>query len=260
MPPSFFTPLDDGLFSPTDYTIGPWSREAQHGGPPAALLGRAIEKEAGPEKQVVRVVFDILKPVPLTPLRVETKVVRPGKRVALIESSLSSEQGIVMRASGWALRVTELELPEESVVKADPPPGPEGYADMNPSDITTPLSYLHATEWRFVRGGFFEPGPAIAWLRTVVPLVEGEEDSPLVRVLAVADSASGVSGALDFAKWLYINTDLSVYLHRMPEGPWILVDAITRPGESGVAVATADLSDERGHIGASSQALLIDPR
>lgn len=247
------------MFLPTDFTIGPWSRDAQHGGPPAALLGRAIEREAGADKQIVRISFDILKPVPLAPLVVETKVVRPGKRVSLIESSLSADGEVVMRASAWAIRIAELDL-EASEANEPAPQGPEACPSMDPSTVVPPTSYLHGTEWRFASGGFFEPGPAVAWLRTRVPLIEGEEDTPLTKVLAVADSASGVSGAVDFLEWLYINTDLSVYLHRMPEGPWIRIDAVTRVEPTGVAVATAILSDEKGRIGTSSQALFVAHR
>lgn len=255
---SFFRGSSDGTFTPTDFTIGPWSRDAQHGGPPAALLGRALERTAGADKQIARVTFDILKPVPLRPLSIVTTVVRPGKKVALIDAVLRTDDDVVMRASAWALRVDKLDLPERA--PDDPPSPPDRYDVMNPSDVVPPTTYLHGTEWRFVSGAFLEPGPAVAWIRTRVPLVGGEEDSPLVKVLAVVDSASGVSGALDFHSWLYINTDLSVYLHRMPRGDWIKVDATTTPEASGNALCSARLYDEHGPIGTSSQALFVAPR
>lgn len=254
---SFFKKHDE-LFVPSDLTIGPWSRDAQHGGPPAALLGRTIERAAGEDKQVVRVVFDILRPVPVKPLSVTTNVVRPGKKVTLIEATLACDGEVVMRASAWAIRIAELEIPGPP--SDVPQSSPELYEPMDPSTIVPPTSYLHGTDWRFVSGAFLEPGPAVAWIRTRVPLVEGEEDSPLVKVLAVADSASGVSGALDFSEWLYINTDLSVYLHRLPRGPWIKIDAVTTPEPAGVALTSARLYDEHGPIGTSSQALFITPR
>ncbi|MEA2499033.1 MAG: hypothetical protein QOH26_1438, partial [Actinomycetota bacterium] len=157
MSSSFYARGGDGVFLPSDYTIGPWSREAQHGGPPAALLGRALEKEAGPEKQIVRITYDILKPVPLTPLEVQSKVVRPGKKVALIESSMQSDGVTVMRAAGWAIRTAELDLPA-SGAEEEPPEGPDGYAGMGPWEPDPRTNYLRATEWRFVAGGFFDPG------------------------------------------------------------------------------------------------------
>lgn len=258
MTEAFFIPRGESLFEPTDFTIGPWSRDAQHGGPPAALLGRSLALSAGTGQQLARVVFDILRPVPLQPLTVTTNVIRPGKKVSLIEASLHCDDQLVMRASAWAMRTAEMDLPGPSpdVEQASP----DNYERMDPSLITEHTSYLHGTEWRFVSGSFFEPGPAVAWIRTLVPLVAGEEDSPLTKVLAVADSASGVSGALEFHKWVYINTDLSVYLHRMPRGPWIKIDAITTPEATGTALASGRLYDEQGPVGTSSQALFIEPR
>lgn len=207
--------------------------------------------------QVARIVFDILRPVPLERCSIATRVIRPGKKVMLVEGSLTVGGELVMRASAWLIRETQLDLPQPN----DAPlrPGPEGLERWDLG--STPGShYLHATDWRFVRGGFLEPGPATAWIRTLVPLVEGEEDSPLTHVLAVADSSSGVSGALDFSEWVYINTDLSVYLHRLPVGPWICIDSETVVQPSGSGLASGILFDERGRVGTSSQSLYVAPR
>ena len=115
-------------------------------------------------------------------------------------------------------------------------------------------------DYRFVKGAFHELGPALGWLRMKVPLVEGEEPSPLVRVMAAADSGNGVSAVLDWNEWLFINTDLSVHLHRMPEGEWIGLDAVTIPEPNGVGMADTKLLDERGPIGRAAQWLLIGRR
>jgi hypothetical protein len=48
-------------------------------------------------------------------------------------------------------------------------------------------------DWRFARGGFLEPGAATAWMRMRVQLVEGEEPSPLTRVLVAAAGGSAVA-------------------------------------------------------------------
>ena len=79
------------------------------------------------------------------------------------------------------------------------------------------------------RGAFRELGPATVWMRMRHPLVAGEEPTPLQRVLAAADSGNGVSATLDLARYLFINVDLSVHLHRLPAGEWVCLDAITVP-------------------------------
>lgn len=255
---AFYVRQASDRYLPTDYTIGPWGPDAQHGGPPSALLGRTIEQAHGEGKQVTRITFDILKPIPLEPLTVATRVLRPGKKVELIEASLSTGEETVMRASAWLIRKTDLQIKaggEKTYF-----PEPSTVSEMDAETVAPGRNYLHATDWRFVKGDFLEPGPAVAWLRTRVPLIKGEEDSALTHVLAVADSASGVSGSLDFFKWVYINTDLSVYLHRLPRGSWICLDAVTTPQPNGVGLASATLYDEFGQIGTSSQSLYIAPR
>src|SRR3989442_1263313 len=59
------------------------------------------------------------------------------------------------------------------------PPLPDAEAPM-PAQLES--GYLKAIEWRPLRGGFVEPGPAAAWTRTRVPVVEGEEPTGLQRV------------------------------------------------------------------------------
>jgi hypothetical protein len=115
-------------------------------------------------------------------------------------------------------------------------------------------------EYRFVAGAFMEPGPATVWMRPNVPLLPGEEFTPLQRVLVAADSGNGVSSALDWRSYLFINVDLSVHLHRMPEGDWVCLDAVTLPEHNGVGLADTHLFDQRGPIGRGLQTLLVGER
>jgi hypothetical protein len=111
-----------------------------------------------------------------------------------------------------------------------------------------------------VRGFFATPGPATVWGRMRYPLVEGEEPSPLQRVLVVADSGNGASSELDPRAWWFINPELSVHLHREPVGEWVCLDAVTHVSDGGVGLATSVLADEQGAIGVGAQALLVSPR
>jgi hypothetical protein len=121
-------------------------------------------------------------------------------------------------------------------------------------------SYFTAMEWRGAGGGFFEPGPAAVWMRARVPLVEGEEPSPLARVLLAADSGNGISSVASPRDYLFINTELTVHLFRLPIGEWVCVDAVSRIDPSGVGVAESILWDEVGRIGRGNQSLLVAPR
>ncbi|TMK59186.1 MAG: thioesterase family protein [Actinobacteria bacterium] len=259
---AFYEP-DGDLFRATELTRGPWDPGAQHAGPPAALLGFAIERlPEADEFQVGRVTFEILRSVPIGPVRVEAQVARPGKRVQMFEAALSDAEGeVLMRARGWRLRKARLDLPGEALLASQPPAPPEeGRAsDFFPTEQEH--GYHSAMEVRFVAGGFLEPGPATAWLRMRQPLVAGEEPTPLQRLLVAADVGNGISAALDFRRFLFINVDLTVHLERMPKGEWIGVDAATLPRPNGIGTAESTLFDvDNGRVGRALQTLLISER
>ena len=255
---AFFIPDWDNRFIATQNTRGPWSPDAQHGGPPAALLGRAVERAGGEGMFVARCTFDILGPVPIAPLDVEARVVRPGKKVQLVEATLSADGKPVMRVASWLIRTQDLEF-DTPPIPDSPPPGPEEGEAMDAFNDWE-ASYVKSMDWLFVDGAFFEHGPATAWFRMRMPLVQGEKPTPLQRVLCAADSASGISTAIDFNKWIYINTDLTVYLHRMPVGEWICLQAQTTPELHGVGFTNSLIRDVDGPIGRSGQSLYIAPR
>ena len=97
---------------------------------------------------------------------------------------------------------------------------------MFPFDV----GYHTAMESRFVSGSFIERGPAVCWMRMRVPLVDGQPIAPLTRVLVAADSGNGISNILDLREHLFVNPDLSVHLHRYPDGEWVCLQSETSIG------------------------------
>ena len=97
-------------------------------------------------------------------------------------------------------------------------------------------------------------------MRLAVPIVAGEEPSPLERVAAASDFGNGVSSVLDFEHYLFINPDLTVYIDRPAVGEWICLDARTTLGTPGVGLAQSLLWDVHGPLGRSLQSLLIEKR
>ena len=103
---------DGDRFRPTELTRGPWSADAQHGGPPAALLAFCVERHAGTaDTQVARMTVELLRPVPLVPLAVTVRTLRPGKKVQLVEATLRAGDGEVARATALRIRIADLPLP-----------------------------------------------------------------------------------------------------------------------------------------------------
>ena len=255
---SAFYERDGDAFVPSELTRGPWDPGAQHAGPPSALLGRAVEAEG---TLIGRMTIEVLRPVPLAPLAVTSGVIRPGRNVELLEAALYEAGGgdrpPIARATAWRLRT------DDGVAALDsgpPPPGPEAGGERPFFPTGQDVGYHTAMDYRFVDGGFIEPGPARVWLRMRQPLVAGEPVSPLARVLVAADSGNGVSAALDYRRHLFINTELSVHLVREPAGEWVLLDAITYVGPHGVGLSESVLYDETGRLGSAAQTLLVRRR
>lgn len=256
---AFFVPDGDG-FGSTELTRGPWDPSSQHGGPPAALLGRAVERGAGRDNlQVVRMTFEILRPVPIDRLRIETEVVRAGRSTQLATATLSAGPVELMRARALSIRTAALELPDD-LAQTPPPPGPEHGEGLGFFPTGQAVGYHTAMEYRFLEGGFLERGPASVWMRMRFPLVPGEDPSPLCRVLIAADSGNGVSGAVDFRHYVFINPDLTVYLHRAAEGEWVCLQARTTIEPHGIGLAESVLHDEHGPFGRGLQSLFVAPR
>jgi hypothetical protein len=253
---AYFEPLGDGRFRATEHTSGPWDPGAQHAGPPSALLARALEALApNPERVLARVTLEILGPVPVAEVEVQAAVVRPGRSVEMLEAELRAGGRTAMRARAWTmLRAAADDVHNSSAA----PPRPDA---ESPGPTRWPYSgYLRSVEWRFAEGGWDAPGPATVWSRLRVGVVPDAEPSPLQRVLAVADSGSGISWELPFTDWLFINPELTVHVQREAQGEWISLDAETTIVRGGTGLARSVLCDDRGPVAYGAQSLLVVPR
>jgi hypothetical protein len=260
VPEAFYEP-DRAQFLATELSRGPWDPAMQHAGPPAALIGRAIERLPDSAAfELGRVTFEILGPVPIGPVEVGVRIVRPGRRVQLVEAELAAGGETLIRARAWRLRVAELDLPAEAIVAPPPPDGPERGSAPEFFPTGDEHGYHTGMEFRSISGGFLEPGPATVWLRMRRPLVAGEEPSALQRLLIVADVGNGISASLDYGRFVFINVDLTVQIERMPAGEWVCVDAVTLPQPNGRGTAESVLYDQEGRIGRALQTLLIFER
>jgi len=251
-----FYEQDGGVFVSTPWSRGPWSLDSQHGGPPAALLGRAIELlPTDVPMQVSRFTIEILRPIPVVPLRVESKVVRPGKRVQFCEAALLNGADPVALVRAWRIRAGDGEAP--LVTDGDVPRAPFECPELEfPPEPKE--SYMHGMEWRTADGKPFN-GPSTVWFRARIPLVAGEEPSPLQRLLLAADCGNGISAEVDFSS-LFINVDLSVHVTRLPKGEFVALRARTRIEPTGVGVASSSLWDEHGRLGTGAQSLYVGPK
>ena len=260
-----FTRVDDDVVRAQGYARGPWSPDALHGGPVAALLAGAAEVVLGPATPVSRLTIDLERPVPLADLRITSALVRPGRKVQVVEVAVHATDGTrLARATALGVRRLPVELPGDVLGPVGgsglglsvPDPSAESPISWHPD---TDLRYFHtdAIEW----GGLHrsEDGAVSVWTRLAVPVIGGESISPLQRAAATADFMNGVSSRLPFGEWVFINPDLTITLHRAAVGEWVGVRAVTRLDTLGVGTAEGDLYDVDGRIGHAVQALLVEP-
>ena len=263
MADALFTPVDGERVLPTDHARGPWSPDSLHGGPVAALLAGAAEALLD-DLQPARTTVELLRPVPVAPLAVAARPLRPGRKVRLVGAELATEDGtVVATATVLGIRTAEVAVPE-AMDLPDPPPSPDAAPAAARGTVAVRDDYdaFHNTgvEHRFVRGAFEDRGPATDWIRLRVPVLPDQAPSPLQRVMAAADFGNGVSALADFSELLFINPDLTVHLHRLPAGEWVCIEAATVLEPQGIGLAQSRLWDADGLLGRALQSLLVEGR
>lgn len=257
---ALYTPDDASTFTASEWTRGPWDRGLQHGGPPAALMLRAMEREAARvgDLQLARLTVELLRGVPIGRCALTTETTRSGRKTLGLACELAVAGRPCARAHGLFVRRADIPVPAELVPRADAP-DPLSWPARVFSFFDEPVGYHTAMEVRYGTGPF-APGTGAAWLRLRGRLVAGEEPSPAQRVAIAADAINGVGFALDFRRYTFINADLTIYLHREPLGPWVLLRAAHLAQPAGLGLVDAELADMRGPIGRALEAQVIDPR
>jgi acyl-CoA thioesterase len=271
---AIFIPQGDA-FMPTAHAGSPWGPGLLHGGPPAGLLARAIELAKGdPDLHVSRLTIDLFRPVPSEPLRTTVRTLRAGRRIAVLEASLMAGDVEVSHATALLLRQSEVDLPAEALPAERWVPAHEGVPTTSmsatfrtdddgrrrgPSGGAMLPGFHTVVEVRRVGG---EPGTgrATAWIRIPVPFVAGEETSPLVRVAALSDFGNALGHVRPNEDVGFINADISLYLHRLPEGEWVCLEAHGVAQEHGLGMVETVVLDMHGPIGRVCQALIVNRR
>jgi len=261
---------DGERFVPTEHARGPWDPRALHGGAPAALLTDAFQRmEPGSELAIARLGFEFLRPIPFAPLTLSTRILRAGRRVQELAGELRAGGELVCRASALRMQQVppDLPMPDPRVPGATAPP-PD--APLPPPESGQPVRFsldgsreasfaATAMEMRWL-GDAHAPGPGRVWMRLRQPLVPGESLTPLTRLAASADFGNGVSATLPFDRFLFINADLAIHLHRPPSGDWIGLDSRTLLSAGGTGLAESVLHDAAGPAGRAFQALVVQAR
>jgi hypothetical protein len=257
---SAFLALDNGAYRASALTRGPWHPDHQHAGPPIALAAREIERAAAAlgMTHIARLTANLYRPIPIAELSIEVREDYAGRNAAHLSASLNAGGKELARFTALAQREAGMEI--ASVIPGHPlPMAPrpvqESAAATFPFDPEL-IGYQDLVECRIAEGKFFR-GPSAVWFRMRYPLVLGEEPSALQRVAVAADSGNGISAVLDFRRYVFVNSDLTINLLRRPQGEWICIDARTLVGPAGGGIAEARIFDPLGLAGRLTQSLSI---
>lgn len=251
--------FDGSSYMPSEFTRGPWRPDAQHGGPPSALLVHLCEPEAREHEFIAQLDVELVGPVPLSPLVPSVARRQISTRVARVDANLLSEDVVVAHASALLLKTSELDDPDwVSDDVAMPHPPVEAAVDpprWASGDITT--YHRNAVEHRFTAGSFLRPGPAADWIRLRMPVVEGSEPSGLERMAAAADFGSGISAVYPAdSRTGLINVNTVISMYRPMVGEWVSLDSVTHLGPQGTGLGITQLGDVDGRVGVATQSLL----
>jgi len=253
--PPFFT-VDGDHYVPTTAGRGPWNPNSLHGRVIIGLLGAEIERRHGdPEMIPARLTVDMYRLPDFSPVEVVTRVVRDGYRIKVIDAEFISGGVSAGRATCQFLRKTE--APEGKVWAPEDWDVPKPDELPVPEPRNTPMAGMWAM--RPISGGFQTAERRRTWMSEVRELVEGRPLTPFVRVAVAADFASPAAHVGD-AGLKYINTDVTVYLHREPVGEWVGFEVTDHGATDGVAVGATRLYDVQGPIGSASCCALAQKR
>ena len=260
MPSSAYTASEGDSYRPSSLTRGPWHPDHQHAGPPIALMCRAIENAALKPglTHLSRLTANLLRPVPIRDLAIEVITNYVGRNTGHFSARLNVDDKEIANVTALAQRDNDVKLPDG--LPDHPLPRAPRVPDDSPAAIfpfgDKRVGYADLVETRIARGVFFK-GPCAIWFHLRHPLLENEEPSVYQRVAVAADSGNGISAILDFARYSFLNLDLTINLLRKPIGEWICVDARTFLGPNGCGLAESMLYDLHGLIGRATQSLAI---
>ena len=250
-------------FDSTDLTRSNWDPDIQHGSPPLALMTKLIEelskKTQADGARIGRVSMDILGAIPVAPVRVRAWVERPGSRISLLAAEMLAARAggpdrAVVRASAWLLATSDT----ADVATDRFPPLTEGEADPVPHRWEGATGYLQAVSWRRQRE--LDNGSAVVWLSPLANLVDTEEMTQMQRLALVADCANGAGAVIDPAVFVFMNTDTTMHLHRVPVGNDFALRARGSIGSDGIGATTAEIFDRQGFVGTCAQTWFVQRR
>jgi len=256
---SYFRLRSDGAFVGNDPVRGPWSADHCHAGPVACLIARAAETEVGPEKMLTRLTVVLLRPLPLAGLRVAAETTRHTKTLATTRVTVHDlDDTLCCTATTMHLVRKDLgrvpNVVTEKLNVNDTVDGPFPIGQMR-HDLP---GFAHFVDVVYPEGGNQGPGPKTIWMRAP-SLLDGETQSPIQSMCPLADCGNGISWNVPPTEMGFMNTDLTLHIHREPVSDWLASDSVSHWQSSGIGMSQSVLYDTQGPVGTALQTLVLFP-
>ncbi|MFD8082291.1 thioesterase family protein [Kitasatospora sp. NPDC059722] len=253
---SYFERTGERRFKPTVHAGGAWNDDELHFSPVGGLVVHAIERHraqtgAAGGLALSRIAFDILGRLAVDECEITVETIRPGRTVELVEAVLVIGERAVIRARAWYLATSDTSAVAGSPV--EPLAGPGEFEPWPMSELWDG-GYIASID---VRRRELAQGRAQAWIGSEVGLVAGEEIGPLASFVALVDTANGIAVRQDHTEWMFPNVDLTIHLHRQPEGRWTGMDTTVTFGPTGHGLTSTVLHDVHGPVGSAQQSLTV---
>jgi len=251
----FFNRQGD-FYQATEACIGPWDPKSLHGAVIVALLAFEIEQQHVTDDYMpARLTVDMHRLPDFSPIQVKTHLVRDAYRIKVVDAEFFSDDISMARATCQLLRKTEnsphkvWSPPNWDVPQPDEIPMPEGDTPFKGSSRNV----------RPISGSMGSFGQKRMWMSEQRNLVDDIPITPWIQAALLADFtnpfANSGEGGLG-----YINSDVTLYLHRLPVSEWLGMEVINHQATDGVAIAECYIYDIQGSIGSSSVTGLAQQR
>lgn len=238
----------------TKHAQGAWNEHEQHMAPASGLMVAELEQfSPRQDMRIGRISFDIFGLIPFGDFRIQTKTIRQGKTIELVESEMIANDRICIVARVWRMLI------QDSTEVA----GLEDHAIAQPDQYQ---KWDGMSKWP---GGFIQTldarsdenhraGKGVVWLNNDLEMIEGKETSDFVHLMGMVDTANGVAPRLgETFSWAFPNLDLQIHLYRKPRGRWLGFETVQQFGQDGIGLTSSILHDENGPFGRSEQILTL---
>ena len=254
---SYFERTAAFSYVPTEHVSGAWNPAEQHIAPSLGLLAHVIEQDRDARRDdhllATRLSYDIWGTLPMEEVTASVRVLRPGRTIEHVEAALARDGRTAVTLRAWLMRTS----PTDTIAgtRLAPIPGPEETPGWDPTSVW-PGGFIASAR---VRRQQHEPGRAVVWASTDIPLVDDEAVGPLARTAGLLDIVNGMTVRQDPREVAFPNLDLTAHLLREPTGDWVGFDATVSFGPAGVGVTSSVLHDQHGPLGTLAQTLTVRP-